>query len=308
MLIEHFDVDLALVGANSDVALPADPVWTGKGISMYYTRKGGINILKTLWKNSIFRIRKEIRSIPVQEYDFVINDYESISVRAAKRHGIPVLGISHQAAVLDPKSPKSDAFMPLGKWIMPRYAPVENSIGFHFESYSESILTPVFSPAVQMADRSPGTSVVVYLPAYSVAEIAKHLGSIKEQFEVFHRTVKNRREEGNITWNPIDHDYFVQHFLAAKAVLCSAGFELPSESIHHGIPLVVVPIKGQYEQWCNAQALKEMGVKVVEKLSSDTVRNALELSIANPMPARVYPDIRPEVIARIKSWWQEMRK
>ena len=50
-------------------------------------------------------------------------------------------------------------------------------------------------------------------------------------------------------------------------MLCGAGFETPAEALFLNKKLLVIPMKTQFEQKCNAQALKEMGVTVVKKLS-----------------------------------------
>ncbi|KAB2814477.1 glycosyltransferase family protein [Phaeocystidibacter luteus] len=307
-LIEEFDVDLALVGGNSDVDLPSAPVWTGKGISMEYGGDGSVDILKTLVSNNIFKVFREVREIPVEQYDFIINDFESISLRAAKRRKVPVLGLSHQAAVANPKSPKTKKVMPMGKLVLNNYAPVRDSIGFHYQRYANDILLPIIHDDILHAYYMPGDRVVVYLPAYSKAEISEKLSSLPYKFSIFHKSIESEQEMGNIRWNPISGKKFSEELISSKAVVCSAGFELPSECLHHGIPLVVVPIAGQYEQWCNAEALGLMGVPALESLSSSKLENALAKAIAQPVKPQHYPDVRGEVIHQIKSWWERMRK
>ncbi|NVK26656.1 MAG: glycosyl transferase [Flavobacteriia bacterium] len=307
-LIEEFDVDLALVGGNSDVQLPSEPVWRGKGVSMEYGGDGGVDILKTLVSNNPFKVFNEVREIPVENYDFIINDFESISLRAAKRKGIPVLGLSHQAAVGNPKSPKTKKSMPLGKLVLDNYAPVKDSIGFHYQRYAEDILLPIIHEDILNAYYMQGDRVVVYLPAYSKSEISEKLSALPFKFSIFHKAVESEEEIGNIRWNPISGKKFSEELLASKAVICSAGFELPSECLHHGIPLVVIPIAGQYEQWCNAAALEQMGVPALDALSLEGVREALVQAISTPVKAQHYPDVRGEVIHQIKSWWTRMRK
>jgi UDP:flavonoid glycosyltransferase YjiC (YdhE family) len=49
-------------------------------------------------------------------------------------------------------------------------------------------------------------------------------------------------------------------------VLCGAGFETPAEALYLGKKLLVIPMKTQYEQQCNAAALQSMGIPVVKSL------------------------------------------
>jgi uncharacterized protein (TIGR00661 family) len=51
-------------------------------------------------------------------------------------------------------------------------------------------------------------------------------------------------------------------------VLCNAGFETPAEALFLKKKLCVIPMHGQYEQQCNAFALKQMGVPVLPSLTS----------------------------------------
>ena len=52
----------------------------------------------------------------------------------------------------------------------------------------------------------------------------------------------------------------------SKGVLCGAGFETPAEALFLNKKLMVIPMKGQYEQQCNAAALELMGVPVIKNL------------------------------------------
>lgn len=52
-------------------------------------------------------------------------------------------------------------------------------------------------------------------------------------------------------------------------MLCGAGFETPAEVLHLNKKLLVVPMKSQYEQHCNAAALKKLGVPVLKKVKKN---------------------------------------
>lgn len=307
-LSEHFDLDLALAGKNSEVKLPVKPVWTGKGITMEYNSSGRVDVLKTLSVNSLSRIRKEIAEVPVEKYDFILNDFESISLRAALRKSVPVLGLSHQAGVWDRSSPKPPDFMPVGKWILNHYARCDDHIGFHFKAYSERILTPVIRDDVLNAVHRPGDRIPVYLPAYGAHELASVFRTLPYSFTIFHREARSVLKDHNLIWEPIHAERFSKALLEARAVICSAGFELPSECLHLGIPLIVIPIRGQYEQLCNAAALRECGVPVLPKPDREALTSALDSVLAKPAVRLSYVDIRPAVISAVKDWWERMRK
>lgn len=308
ILQEHFEIDFALVGGNSEVELPVSPVWVGKGITMEYSKKGRISIWNTWRVNSVRTFLKEIQEIPVDQYDFVINDFESVSSRASKRKNVPIFGLSHQAGVAALHAPKTKAFLPIGKWIMNQYAPVKQGLGFHFDRFDENVLPPVVREDVLQAHYKPGNRIVVYLPAYGLAKLEKFLNRLPYSFTVFHKKVKTTHETGNIRWETVQAEKFSKELLRSKGVICSAGFELPSECLHLGIPLMVIPIKGQYEQYCNAAALEKLGVSVQYGLNQTKMLIGL-FELFDSMPVQVkMNDIRPEVATSILNWWMRMRK
>ena len=52
-----------------------------------------------------------------------------------------------------------------------------------------------------------------------------------------------------------------------KGVICGAGFETPAEALYLNKKLMVVPMKGQYEQQCNAESLRQLGVEVLSEFN-----------------------------------------
>ena len=51
---------------------------------------------------------------------------------------------------------------------------------------------------------------------------------------------------------------------AAEGILCNAGFQTPAEANFLKKKLLAIPMKGQYEQQCNAAALKMLGVTILK--------------------------------------------
>ncbi|WP_216073950.1 glycosyltransferase family protein, partial [Acinetobacter baumannii] len=71
--------------------------------------------------------------------------------------------------------------------------------------------------------------------------------------------------------------------IASEGVITGAGFETPAEALYLGKKLLCLPIRGQYEQLCNAAALKNFGVTIVDKMDNEfTGTIASWLSSPNP--------------------------
>ena len=54
---------------------------------------------------------------------------------------------------------------------------------------------------------------------------------------------------------------------SSTGVLCGAGFEGPAEALFLQKKVLAIPMKGQYEQHCNAAGLQQLGVPVINQLS-----------------------------------------
>ena len=60
---------------------------------------------------------------------------------------------------------------------------------------------------------------------------------------------------------------FTKSLINCRGIITSAGFETPAEAMFLKKKLMCIPILGQYEQLCNAESLKELGVMVRYDLS-----------------------------------------
>lgn len=300
ILQQKAEVDILVSGIQADVNLPFPIKYRFKGLSFIFGKKGGIDLISTYRKSNLKLLYKEIKSLPVENYDLVINDFEPVSAWACKMKNKPCFGLSHQAAVINKKSPKPKSLDPLGKAILDNYAPVDYALGFHFESYDRNIFTPVIRSQIRMASPQTKEYYTVYLPAYSDDRIIKVLGELKEiQWEVFTKHSKKEYRHKNIFIRLIDNEKFVESLLNCTGILCGAGFETPAEALYLKKKLLAIPMKGQYEQQCNAAALKALGVPIIKSLKKkhlETLRNWTQENQSIPVD---YPNNTEEIINKI---------
>jgi uncharacterized protein (TIGR00661 family) len=142
--------------------------------------------------------------------------------------------------------------------------------------------------------------VTVYLPAYEDKRILKVLKEIKNtRWEVFSKHNKKTIKEGNIIIQPISNLAFITSMSSSQGVLCGAGFETPAEALYMKKKLMVIPMKGQYEQQCNAAALKEMGVPVLKSLKRKHVDKIKKWIKSGEVIKVEYPDQTEEIVAKI---------
>ena len=168
---------------------------------------------------------------------------------------------------MNKKSPQPKHKDPIGRAVLKNYAPATFQYGFHFGEYESNIYTPVIRKQIRELQPENKGHYTVYLPAYSDKRIIKVLSECKEtKWEVFSKHNKKVFKEKNIVVCPIDNESFIQSMASAEGVLCGAGFETPAEAMFLGKKLLVIPMKNQFEQHCNAAALKQLGVPILKSL------------------------------------------
>ncbi len=300
LLGEGVDLDILVSGTQADLHLPYRIKYRFWGLSFIFGKQGGIDFWKTYLNAKTLRTQKELRNLPVHEYDLVLNDFEPVSAWACKLKGVPCIGLSHQAAVLSPLAPQPERRDPLGLFILKNYAPATHQYGFHFQAYEPGMFTPIIRKGIRMLRTRKGDHYTVYLPAYSDCRIVSVLSRVPGvRWEVFSKHNTRAFQHQNVRVMPIDHEGFLKSIAHCRGVLCAAGFETPSEALYLGKKVCVVPMKNQLEQQCNALALKEMGVPVLDSLDGQAVPQLQEWIASDRVVEVDYGDIAVEVIRQV---------
>ena len=299
-LQQHGDVDILVSGIQGDLLLPFPIKYEPRGLSFIFGKSGGVSLWKTFVKTNLRKLVKSINHLPVENYDLVINDFEPVSAWACYFKNKPCIALSHQAAVLNEAYPKPETVDQVGKLILQNYAPTSAQYGFHFSGDSETIFTPVIRKQVREHEVTDGEHYTVYLPSYDDKSLLKKLSVYPDvKWDVFSKHNKKKIRDKNITSQPINNKLFTASMAASKGVLCGAGFETPAEALHLGKKLLVIPMKNQYEQHLNAEALKVMGVPVIKGLKpkyEEVVNNWLSDGKTVPV---IYPEITQKIIDTI---------
>ena len=105
LLEKKCDLDILLSGTQADVGLNHFIKFKRKGLSFIFGKKGGVDLYKTMQQLRSKKFLSEIKTLPVQDYGLVINDFEPISAWACKIKNIPCIAMSHQFAVLHKNAP-----------------------------------------------------------------------------------------------------------------------------------------------------------------------------------------------------------
>ena len=298
LLQQHGEVDLLISGTQVDVKLVQEIKYRFHGFSFIFGKKGGVDHYRT-WENmDLFQFRKDMKSIPLKDYNLILNDFEPISAWACKLQKVESVSLSHQASFKSKKVPRPKT-LDWGKLILSRYAPTTHHIGFHFDRYDDFIYTPVIRSEIRQLTPTNLGHYTVYLPAVDDKDLVKVLQQIPQvRWEVFSKHTKVAYADGNVFVEPIDNEKFNISMASCEGVFTGGGFEGPAEALHLGKKLLVAPMRFQYEQQCNAYALKQFGLPVLWGSNQNWVP-ILKDFVANPQEHKFhFPDETAAIIAQ----------
>jgi len=296
-LMRYGEVDILVSGSQNEIRLPWPVKYQVKGLGFIFGKNGGIDYHSTFEQLDTKTFIKEVRSVPVKSYNVIIHDFEPVTAYSCLFHQVSCIGLSHQNAVCGGKAPIPERADLIGSLILRRYAPATYSYGFHFEPYDKNTFTPIIRNEIRKAEKKKGNHYTVYLPSYGDSFLLDYLKQFPEfEFEVFSKHTKTYYSQKNIHIQPVHKDRFTTSMTGSAGVLCNAGFETPAEALFLGKKLCVIPMKGQYEQQCNAAALRKLGVAVLGSFTDKELPILKKWLADGPSLQIHYPDQTHDII------------
>lgn len=287
------EVDYLFSGRARDqyFAMEAFGDWQCRqGLSFICTH-GRVQPLATLRHNSFRQLYQDIRELDLSGYDLVICDFEPITAWAAKRQGIPCIGVGHQYAFLHDVPVAEDSWV--SRQIMRHFAPATEQLGLHWHHFGQTILPPIIDLNIQPPEDT-ASQVLVYLGFESVDTVMPLLRQLDDTRFVYYGAFERPSEEGNVSLRPFSVTGFKQDLYRSSGVICNAGFELASEALHLGKRILVKPLHGQMEQHSNALALEQLDLgSRMQQLSVTAIRAWLDNPAA---PQCHYPDVAGAIV------------
>ncbi|WP_372882418.1 MJ1255/VC2487 family glycosyltransferase [Psychromonas sp.] len=268
----------------------------------FISEGGKIDYLKTALKNNIWHFIKDVFSLDLSHYDLIITDFEPITAWAAKLRNKPVIGLGHQYA-FGPNTPLAAEGW-LAKWVLRNFAPVQHGIGLHWHPYQENVLPPIID--INLAAGATQNFITVYLPFEDQLQVTELLNSFSDYHFMLYAPQLTEAQHGNVLWQKTSYQGFKENLTHTRGVICNAGFELISECLHLGKPILTKPIRGQMEQQSNALVLKQLQLAdVMQSLDEEIIARWLEMLDDDihhqPQPI---PDVAKDLVDLIlaKKW------
>jgi uncharacterized protein (TIGR00661 family) len=268
-LKEYGNVDFFISGSNTALKTDIPIIGRSKGISLFYKSTGGLDYLKII-KSFSFRIFIDAYKLPVNNYDLVINDFDFVTSLACLFRQKKSVQFGHQASFQSNKTPRAKKNKIIGEFILKHFVKSTHYLGLHFKAYDEAVFNPIIKQEIIDAIPSDDGHISVYLPHYSIAYLEPFfLKASNYHFEVFSSEVTAIRNYKNIIYFPISNSGFTKSMIRSHAVITGGGFETPAEAMYMNKKVLSIPISKHYEQLSNAEALSELGVKVIMHIDKD---------------------------------------
>ncbi|HVJ15951.1 MAG TPA: MJ1255/VC2487 family glycosyltransferase [Polyangiaceae bacterium] len=198
----------------------------------------------------------------------VISDFESWAALYGLNHRLPVISIDNMQVI---NRCQHDKLLRKDKSFDFRLAKLAVKVkvprAYHYlvasfffppvrKKYT-TLVPPILRPEALAAKRERGDHVLVYQTQKDNHELIPALRQLGYRFRVYGFGREGR--EGNVTLCPFSEQGFLDDLRTARAAVAGGGFSMMSEAVSIGVPLLSVPVQGQFEQELNARYLTALG-------------------------------------------------
>jgi uncharacterized protein (TIGR00661 family) len=236
-----------------------------------------LDVSESVWSNLDEAPKGLLKNVEVYrkvvgdfEPECVISDFESWAYLFARRHDLPVISIDNMQVIN--RCEHDDGLLggrrERGAFRLAKLAVKAKMPGaYHYLVTSfffprvrkerTTLVPPILRPEILRAQRHPGKHILVYQTASTNTPLVPLLKRMPHKFRVY--GMGREGEEGNVTLCPFSETQFVRDLATARAVIAGGGYSLMGEAVHLKVPVLSVPIRGQFEQVLNARYLEKLG-------------------------------------------------
>ncbi len=268
----------------------------------FASANGKVSYPKTVVSNNVFRFLRDVWMLDLERYNLIITDFEPVSAWAGKLRGVPVIGMGHQYA-FGHNIPRAGENL-IARTVMKYFAPASIPLGLHWHHFGNAILPPIIDPQVQRSENVDAKKIVVYLPFENQRQVQQCLKPLTDYQFVIYSPELDNLEDGNLSLRKTSLLGFKRDLASAGGVICNSGFELISECLALGLPVLTKPQGSQMEQQSNAAALEALGYATTcGEVTTVAVENWL--AVRASCEALNYPDVAKRIVEWIIDGQQE---
>ncbi len=230
------------------------------------------------WK--ILRIINEFKP------DVIITDFEPLVSYFACFKKIPLISIDNQHIITKgihkdiPKKYWLDAIAT--KLVIKLFIPksgkffINSFYSCRLKDKNSILIKPLLRKEIVDSKTSGKSHILVYQTSKSNNKLIKELQKINEKFIVY--GFYENKNLGNVILKDISEKEFLKDLASCKAVITNGGFTLISEALYLKKPILLIPVKRQFEQILNAIYVERLGYGI---LAEETSREIIEKFIKN---------------------------
>jgi len=247
-----------------------------------------VKILPSITKNianlSTFRKSMRILDEKIKEHkpDAVINFYDPLVglYYLLNKPDTPLICIAHQYLTHHPEFEFPKGFL-ADKISMKLFtsltsARAKKKLGLSFYKFDDNVknsvyvIPPLLREEVFKQQILSGEYILVYLvnSGYMENIIEWHKQNSNVEVHCFidrKSTHEVEQVSDKLFFHKINDKKFLSMMAGAKGLVCTAGFESVCEAMYLGKPVLMVPVEGHYEQYCNSRDAFKAGAGIYDK-------------------------------------------
>lgn len=199
----------------------------------------------------------------------VISDFEYWAYLYGRRHRVPIISVDNMKildrCLHDPEVVDDGRTLEFEIARLAVQVKVANAYHYLISTFfyptirkaRTTLVPPILRPEVLALKREPGDHVLVYQTQASNEALVQLLRTLPYSFRVY--GLRRDEQLGNVRLCDFSETRFLEDLRTARGVIAGGGFSLMSEAVHLGVPMLSVPLEGQFEQGLNARYLAQLG-------------------------------------------------
>lgn len=219
-----------------------------------------IRSLPTL-AGDLFDLRRRVREF---QPDLVLSDFEPLTASPLLQPGCEVVSFCRQLALVDKQlaMPTRHGFeQRLTKAVVKLFtANADRTYGLHYAPESVRCVPPILRPEILSARPTLGEHWLVYSHLNDPTALIQWADHRRQPVKAYGFAAVPRGRVGLVEFCPPSHRGMLEDLSSCRGVITNAGLTTPLEGILLGKPVVVVPIRHQWEQIVNASQLEQFGL------------------------------------------------
>jgi uncharacterized protein (TIGR00661 family) len=239
-----------------------------KGI--YAGRSMWVNLLRSFtYIGEIKRIRRSIRELAPE---VVFNFYDLVGAFALRKtgSGISRIGIGHHFLLHLEESCRAKGGG-ADRWLLKWHTSLvmkscDRILALSFRELPSQpgvrVVPPLLRKAFRELSYQPGNRYLAYLMTggylYDLVQMCRDDPDF--EIDVFTDLTTGMELPPGIRIHPIHEIRFREMMARCRGVITTAGFDTAAEAAYHGIPLLVIPARGHFEQQCNSMDVERSGI------------------------------------------------